>query len=306
MPPTNLEKVIWGAPSFWIERFPLYCGRHFGFFRDQGIELEIWYSYGGPELTQAVARGDIHIGDMGLPPFITAYAKGLPARIIGSSPIQQLDHYLVGVPPINNMADLSGKRIGILSHGSCDDYFLNRLLRSRGVDPDTAVERVPLGTLYGDPKVLADGKVDAAFMVEPGVAAGESSGLFKVIGRVGDYFPRYQWGVILASNQWLAEQVLRHRLADWQTETECLRQLTYHIVRMKEAGLDVTREVSMGKLYAAQLTTKVADGCLQMFGGLGFMNEMLISRCYRDARLSSIGGGADEIMREIIAKMELG
>jgi citronellyl-CoA dehydrogenase len=104
----------------------------------------------------------------------------------------------------------------------------------------------------------------------------------------------------------ITKQVLRHRLADWQTETECLRQLTYHIVRMKEAGLDVTREVSMAKLYAAQVLMKVADGCLQMYGGLGFMNEMLISRCYRDARLISIGGGADEIMREIIAKIELG
>jgi citronellyl-CoA dehydrogenase len=104
----------------------------------------------------------------------------------------------------------------------------------------------------------------------------------------------------------ITKQVLRHRLADWQTEIECLRQLTYHIVRMKEAGLDVTREVSMGKLTAAKVVSQVADGCLQMFGGLGFMNEMLISRCYRDARLISIGGGADEIMREIIAKMELG
>jgi citronellyl-CoA dehydrogenase len=75
---------------------------------------------------------------------------------------------------------------------------------------------------------------------------------------------------------------------------------------MKEAGLDVTREVSMGKLYAAQVLQKAADGCLQMHGGLGFMEEMPISRCYRDAKLISIGGGADEIMREIIAKMELG
>ena len=104
----------------------------------------------------------------------------------------------------------------------------------------------------------------------------------------------------------ISRQVLRHRLADWQTEIEGLRQLTYHIVRMKEAGLDVTREVSMGKLYAARVIQKVADGCLQMYGGLGFMEEMLISRCYRDAKLVSIGGGSDEIMREIIAKMELG
>ncbi len=104
----------------------------------------------------------------------------------------------------------------------------------------------------------------------------------------------------------IARQVLRHRLADWHTETECLRQLTYHIVRMKGAGLDVTREVSMAKLHAAGLLTRVADGCLQMYGGLGFMNEMPISRSYRDARIISIGGGADEIMREIIAKIELG
>jgi citronellyl-CoA dehydrogenase len=75
---------------------------------------------------------------------------------------------------------------------------------------------------------------------------------------------------------------------------------------MKEAGLDVTREVSMGKLYAARVIQNVTDGCLQMYGGLGFMDEMLISRCYRDVKLISIGGGADEIMREIIAKMELG
>ena len=102
----------------------------------------------------------------------------------------------------------------------------------------------------------------------------------------------------------IAKQVLRHRLADWQTEIECLRQLTYHIVRMKEAGLDVTREVSMGKLFAAKTVRKIADGCLQMYGGSGYMAEMLISRSFRDARIISIGGGADEIMNEIIARME--
>lgn len=102
----------------------------------------------------------------------------------------------------------------------------------------------------------------------------------------------------------VARQVLRHRLVDWLTEIEGLQQLIYHIVRMKEAGLDATREISMGKLIASQMLMKVADGCLQMYGGLGFMNEMLISRYYRDARGLAIGGGADEVMREVIAKME--
>ncbi|MCG6909601.1 MAG: acyl-CoA dehydrogenase family protein [Deltaproteobacteria bacterium] len=102
----------------------------------------------------------------------------------------------------------------------------------------------------------------------------------------------------------IKKQVLRHRLADWLTEIECLRQLIYHIVRMKEAGMDATREISMGKLVAGQLLHRVADGCLQMHGGMGFMSDSVISRYYRDARGLSIGGGADEVMRDIIAKME--
>ena len=73
---------------------------------------------------------------------------------------------------------------------------------------------------------------------------------------------------------------------------------------IKEAQLDATREVSMGKLLASRVLIKVADGCLQMFGGLGLMNEMRISRYYRDARGLAIGGGADEVMREILAKLE--
>lgn len=102
----------------------------------------------------------------------------------------------------------------------------------------------------------------------------------------------------------IRKQVLRHRLVEWLSEIECLQQLTYHIVRMKMAGQDVSREISMGKLFGGNLLSKVADGCLQMHGGLGFMNEMRVSRAYRDARLLSIGAGATEVMSDVIAKME--
>ena len=101
----------------------------------------------------------------------------------------------------------------------------------------------------------------------------------------------------------ITKQVLRHRLVEWLTRAEALQQLTYHIVRMKMAGQDVTREISMGKLLAGQLNCEVASGCLQMFGGMGFMNETLISRYFRDTRIMSIGGGADEVMSEIIARL---
>jgi len=102
----------------------------------------------------------------------------------------------------------------------------------------------------------------------------------------------------------IVRQVLRHRMVDWLMDAECLKQLTYHIVRMKMQDLDVTREVSMGKLIAGRLIRTVADGCLQMYGGMGFMSETIISRYFRDARIMSIGGGADEIMSEIISKIE--
>jgi citronellyl-CoA dehydrogenase len=114
----------------------------------------------------------------------------------------------------------------------------------------------------------------------------------------------YLKGRIVFGKPLIKKQVLRHRLVEWLSEIECLQQLTYHIVRMKMAGQDVSKEISMGKLFGGNLLSKVADGCLQMYGGMGLMNEMRISRVYRDARLLSIGGGASEVMSDVIAKLE--
>jgi citronellyl-CoA dehydrogenase len=100
------------------------------------------------------------------------------------------------------------------------------------------------------------------------------------------------------------KQVLRHRLAEWIIEIETMKQFTYHIVRMKMENLDVTREVTMGKVLLGHLIRKVSDGCLQMFGGMGYMHESLISRYFRDARVFSIAGGAEEVMVDALAKIE--
>ena len=201
-----MQKVVWGAPSFWIERFPLYWGIHKGFFKQQGIDLEIWYSYGGPELARAVNAGSIHIGEMGLPPFVTAYRQGMAARIIGSSVIQQLDHYLAARPDIVSVDGLAGGRIGILSVGSCDDYFIRKMLTAHDIDPDDDVELMPLGEDYGKLDLFIDGRVDAAFVVEPQLSRGEHEGLLRVIDRVAHYYPHYQWGIMLASDTWLQHQ----------------------------------------------------------------------------------------------------
>lgn len=201
----NPTPVLWGAPSFWIERFPLFYGVEKGIFQQQGVYPEIKVHHGGPELLQAVRDQRVHVGEIGLPPFLAAFSQGLPARIIGSTFIRSLDHFLAARSGIGSLEDLRGRRIGILSWGSCDEYFIRRLLKSRGIDPDNDVTLIALGTAYGDTACFTDGRIDAGFMVEPALSAGESNGFFHVLARVGDFFPRYQWGGIFASDSWIQD-----------------------------------------------------------------------------------------------------
>jgi citronellyl-CoA dehydrogenase len=93
------------------------------------------------------------------------------------------------------------------------------------------------------------------------------------------------------------------RLAEIATEIELLRALVYRACELYLAGTDVTRLASMAKLKAGRLQREAADACLQYWGGMGYMNESPISRVYRDGRLGSIGGGADEVMLTIICKL---
>lgn len=100
----------------------------------------------------------------------------------------------------------------------------------------------------------------------------------------------------------LDNQVVHFRLAELQTEVEALRALTYDAVEGYINGVDVTLKASMAKLKAGRLVREVTDACLQYWGGMGFMWDNPVSRAYRDQRLCSIGGGADEVMLGIIAK----
>ena len=100
----------------------------------------------------------------------------------------------------------------------------------------------------------------------------------------------------------LDNQVVHFRLAELKTEVEMLRALTYRAAELMLRGEDVTMLASMAKLKSGRLSREISDACLQYYGGMGFMNETGISRAYRDTRLGSIGGGADEIMLSIICK----
>jgi len=102
----------------------------------------------------------------------------------------------------------------------------------------------------------------------------------------------------------LDNQVVHFRLAELRTEVEALRALTYRAVEQYVEGTDVTRLASMAKLKCGRLSREVADSCLQYWGGMGYTLDNPISQAYRDHRLMSIGGGADEIMLGIICKLE--
>ena len=123
-------------------------------------------------------------------------------------------------------------------------------------------------------------------------------GMERIINATIDYTRgREAFGQSILDNQ-----VVHFRLAELATEVELLRSLVYRAVELYIAGNDVTRLASMAKLKAGRLGRVVADSCLQYWGGMGFMNETPVSRAYRDTRLGSIGGGADEIMLTIICK----
>jgi hypothetical protein len=101
------------------------------------------------------------------------------------------------------------------------------------------------------------------------------------------------------------KQVIRHKLADLATQIEAGRWLTYAACAKFAAGEECVREISMVKLFTAEMVNRVAYDCVQLHGGYGYMREYPIERFARDARLMTIGGGTSEIMRDIIAKAVL-
>jgi acyl-CoA dehydrogenase len=97
-------------------------------------------------------------------------------------------------------------------------------------------------------------------------------------------------------------QALRHKLAEMALKLEASRSLTYHALRLFADGQDAIKEVTEAKLLTQRAAFEVADDALQIHGGAGYMKEYELERAARDTRLGPIGGGTDEIMKEILSK----
>jgi acyl-CoA dehydrogenase len=98
-------------------------------------------------------------------------------------------------------------------------------------------------------------------------------------------------------------QVIRHKLADLAASAYSARCVTYDALRRFVAGEEPLREVTMAKLLTQRACFELMDACLQIHGGAGYMREVWVERAARDARLGPIGGGSDEIMREILGRV---
>lgn len=121
----------------------------------------------------------------------------------------------------------------------------------------------------------------------------------RALERTGAYMQeRMVFGKPLAANQHLG-----YELADVSSEVEVLKHFNYAAAEAQIRGEDITRYATIAKLRAGRIARKVADLCLQFHGGVGYMEETWTARFFRDTRLWSIGGGADEVMLRTLARL---
>lgn len=203
-----LKQVTYGVPS-GNDALTVRFGIANGIFAAEGIELAIKIVFGGPEIAAAFDSGEAPIGSLGSPSGIPPMAAGKRFRIIASG-CRQKAHMFLGVrKDIPDYQGLKGKRIGLLSIGSCPSWIVRRMLACHGLDADRDVTLVPLLTDY--PRILefiADGHIDACLATEPNLSIGEDRGILDVWAAAYEesYLPQFQWIVRVANTDFIARQ----------------------------------------------------------------------------------------------------
>ena len=188
----------------------LRLGVEKGFFRDEEIDFHIRVVFGGPEIARDFDAGRLQIGEFGTPPGLTALAKGARFKVIGSGVRRGAVQYFVAHPRFSKWHELRGAKLGVLSQGSCSDWYMRKVLNRHGLDPQADVTICGLGSRYPEIlELLAANSLDGAILSEPHVAMGEGAGLFKVwlgMNRL-DFVPRMQWTIAVANDAMLANKV---------------------------------------------------------------------------------------------------
>jgi alkylation response protein AidB-like acyl-CoA dehydrogenase len=160
---------------------------------------------------------------------------------------------------------------------------------------------VPNANLMGAPgqgfiqamKVLDGGRISIAALAV-GIAQGAYEAALKYSRE------RHQFGRPIAEFQ-----AIQFKLADMATQVDAARLLTYRAAAMKDAGKPTTKESSMAKLYASEVGVRVAEECVQIHGGYGYIKDYPAEKYWRDSKLCTIGEGTSEIQRTVIARQIL-
>ncbi|VCU71674.1 NMT1/THI5 like protein [Pigmentiphaga humi] len=178
-----------------------------GFFRDEGLHLNVEVTYGGPEIAAKYSSGALQIGEMGSPPATTALARGANFLIVGSGIRQRALQYFVARSDIRSWEDLAGKRIGVLSRGSCSYWFTQLLLRRHGMADKADI--VGLGSDYPQVIDLVErDELQAAVLSEPTASIGEHRKAFRIMQALTEpeFCPGMQWSVIVANRDFIAAE----------------------------------------------------------------------------------------------------
>jgi NitT/TauT family transport system substrate-binding protein len=182
----------------------LRLGIEKGFFREEGLDLAVRVIFGGPEIAAAYDSGRLKIGELGTPPGLTAIGKGARFKIVGSSVRRGAVQYFVARPEIAGWPALAGRKLGVLTIGSCSYWFMREVVSHYGLDPDADVEIVGLGPRYPEVvDLVARGELAGAIISEPNVSIGEAAGGFNVwlgLNRV-DFVPSMQWSIVVANRE---------------------------------------------------------------------------------------------------------
>jgi ABC-type nitrate/sulfonate/bicarbonate transport system substrate-binding protein len=177
-----------------------------GFFADEGLDLSMRTVFGGPPLAAAYDRGELHVGEIGSPPAITAMSRGARFKIVGGAMRRKAHLYLGVRSDIPDFRALRGKRLGLLSRGSCDEWFGRAIFLREGLDPDADIEWVPLGGDYAHIiPLMKQGAIDACVVSEPNVSTGECDGTLRVWAAAYEepYLPEFQWIVLVARDDFI-------------------------------------------------------------------------------------------------------
>jgi alkylation response protein AidB-like acyl-CoA dehydrogenase len=130
------------------------------------------------------------------------------------------------------------------------------------------------------------------------LSVGLAQGAFEAARRYATH--REQFGQPIASFQ-----AIQWKLAEMATRIEAARLLTYRAAYLKDRGRQTTRESSIAKLYASESAVRVAEDCVQIHGGYGFVKDYPAEKFFRDVKLMTIGEGTSEIQRLVIARQYL-